>query len=124
MPRALFCLLALAACTHAAPYAPVERGEVALAMGDSDDAADAYRDALAFRPDDPRALLGMARTELTRGQAIVLPADIVRSERCAGRGGGAEVSIVFSRDAETRARLGSVLARLSHGPPPQPKSSC
>ncbi len=69
MHRALLCLLAIVACSHQAPYSPVERGEAALAMGENADAADAYRDALAFRPDDPHALLGMARTELNRGRA-------------------------------------------------------
>ena len=44
------------------------RGAVALDMGQPDDAVDAYRAALALRPDDPEALEGLARAQLARGQ--------------------------------------------------------
>ena len=44
----------------------MERAQVALAIGDTEDAEDAYRQLLALRPDDPAALLGLARSHLAR----------------------------------------------------------
>jgi tetratricopeptide (TPR) repeat protein len=50
------------------PYeVALERGRVALALGETEDAADAYRSALAYRPDAPAALHGLARTQVARG---------------------------------------------------------
>ena len=64
-------LLALHGCTP--PRLPpdpyelhLERGEVALSLGDTEDAADAYRGALLFRPEGPEALHGLARALLAR----------------------------------------------------------
>jgi tetratricopeptide (TPR) repeat protein len=55
-------------CAGVDPYeVALERGRVALALGETEDAADAYRSALAFRPDDPLALHGLARTHVARG---------------------------------------------------------
>lgn len=45
----------------------LERGEVALRLGQLEDAQDAYRSALALRPGEPRALAGLARTLLAEG---------------------------------------------------------
>jgi tetratricopeptide (TPR) repeat protein len=51
--------------------APLEhelgRGELALAMGEPEDAADAFQRALNYRPHDPDALLGLARSYLASG---------------------------------------------------------
>ena len=44
----------------------LERGEVALDIGNPEDAEDAFRQVLALRPDDPAALLGLARSHLAR----------------------------------------------------------
>jgi tetratricopeptide (TPR) repeat protein len=44
-----------------------ERGDVALQLGEIEDATDAYRDALASDPRDPQALLGMARCYIALG---------------------------------------------------------
>jgi tetratricopeptide (TPR) repeat protein len=60
----------LAGCASADPYAlAFERAELAFAMGDADDARDAYQAALALRPDDPSALHGLARCHATGGRA-------------------------------------------------------
>jgi tetratricopeptide (TPR) repeat protein len=59
--------LAALACQRPDPRQMLlERGQVALAIGDAEDAEDAYRQLLSMRPDDPAALLGMARTHLAR----------------------------------------------------------
>jgi Flp pilus assembly protein TadD len=47
----------------------LERGEVALSLGQLEDAHDAYSAALALRPGEPRALAGLARTLLAEGDA-------------------------------------------------------
>ena len=44
-----------------------ERGDIALRVGDVEDAADAYRSALAVNPRDPHALLGLARCRVALG---------------------------------------------------------
>jgi tetratricopeptide (TPR) repeat protein len=71
---ALAAILALASgCAghqgaQAAYELDLEHGAVALGMGQPEDAIDAYRAALALRPDDPAALEGLARAQLARGR--------------------------------------------------------
>jgi Flp pilus assembly protein TadD len=63
-------LLGLLACANGAPRRAElarERGDVALGLGNSADAADAYREALSIEPRDPEALLGMARSHVAQG---------------------------------------------------------
>lgn len=63
-------LLGLLACANGAPQRGElarERGDVALALGNPVDAADAYREALSIEPKDPPALLGMARSHVAQG---------------------------------------------------------
>lgn len=63
-------LLALLLCACGTPRRAelaLERGDVALQLGEFEDAADAYRDALASDPSDPHALLGMARCYVALG---------------------------------------------------------
>jgi len=56
-------MLPVAGCAGVDPYeVELERGEVALSVGDSQDAADAYRRALAYRRDEPEGLIGLARS--------------------------------------------------------------
>lgn len=58
----------LAGCAGVDPYdVELERGRVALGLGEVDDAADAYRSALAYRADDPAALHGLALTYVASG---------------------------------------------------------
>jgi thioredoxin-like negative regulator of GroEL len=60
-------LLAALACAGSSAYdAALGRGEMALAVGDAEHAEGAYREALAARPRDPAALLGLARTYMAR----------------------------------------------------------
>jgi tetratricopeptide (TPR) repeat protein len=60
-------LLALG-CASAEPAAPdLERAERALAFGEVEDAADAFRSALAVHPGCREALLGLARSYVARG---------------------------------------------------------
>lgn len=73
--RALAALAALACAAgpagqdvDAAVARDIDRGEVALSLGQVEDAADAYRSALLLRPADGRALAGLARTELAQGR--------------------------------------------------------
>jgi predicted Zn-dependent protease len=50
------------------PAAPdLERAERALASGEAEDAADAFRNALAFHPESKQALHGLARSYSARG---------------------------------------------------------
>jgi predicted Zn-dependent protease len=50
------------------PAAPdLERAERALAAGEAEDAADAFRNALAFHPESSEALHGLARSYAARG---------------------------------------------------------
>lgn len=58
----------------------LERGAVALTMGQPEDAVDAYRAALALRPDDPEALEGLARAQLARGQPQAALETFIRLE--------------------------------------------
>jgi tetratricopeptide (TPR) repeat protein len=59
--------LAALACQRPDPREVLlERGQVALAIGDPEDAEDAYQQLLSLRPNDPAALLGLARTHLAR----------------------------------------------------------
>jgi len=65
--RSLVFLLSLC-CAGADPAAPdLERAERALAAGEAEDAADAFRNALAFHPDSSEALHGLARSYAARG---------------------------------------------------------
>jgi len=62
------CFLLVLGCVSAATIAPdLERGEAALASGEAEDAADAFRSALAVDPASSRALHGLARSEIARG---------------------------------------------------------
>jgi thioredoxin-like negative regulator of GroEL len=67
-------------CASAVAVAPMlERGEAALAAGEAEDAADAFQSALALRPGDRRALFGLARSHLARGDgeaALVVFAEL------------------------------------------------
>jgi tetratricopeptide (TPR) repeat protein len=64
----LAALWLVAGCAGVDPYrAELERGEVALSLGDPEDAADAYRRALAYRHDDPEGLHGLARSYVAQG---------------------------------------------------------
>ncbi len=56
-------------------------------------------------------------TELTGSEPLVLPADVVRSERRHGAEEAANVSLLFESDPKVRARLGPILSRLRVGPP-------
>jgi tetratricopeptide (TPR) repeat protein len=61
-------LLLVLACAGAATSGPdLERGEAALAIGAADDAADAFRSALAIDPHSTRALHGLVRSYIARG---------------------------------------------------------
>lgn len=65
---ALAALCLAAACGTPAPYELArERGDVALQIGDVEDAADSYREALAYEPRDPDALIGLARCQIALG---------------------------------------------------------
>lgn len=64
----LAAMLAAAGCAGIDPYeVELERGEVALRVGDPQDAGDAYRRALAYRPDGPEGLYGLARSYIAQG---------------------------------------------------------
>lgn len=63
----LFAVLLCACGTPRRADLARERGDVALQLGEIEDAADAYRDALASDPDDPHAILGMARCHVALG---------------------------------------------------------
>jgi predicted Zn-dependent protease len=55
-------------CAGIDPYEiEFERGEVALRVGEPEDAADAYRRALAYRRDEPEGLHGLARSYVAQG---------------------------------------------------------
>ncbi|MFQ5416962.1 MAG: tetratricopeptide repeat protein [Myxococcota bacterium] len=62
-------LLSLAGgCATGDTVAPIlQRGELALASGASEDAADAFASALAMQPRNRQALRGMARSRLAQG---------------------------------------------------------
>ncbi len=47
----------------------VERGEIALSLGNAADAADAYQTALALEPQDSKARHGLARAYAARGES-------------------------------------------------------
>jgi predicted Zn-dependent protease len=65
--RSLILLLSLS-CAGVDPAAPdLERAELALAAGEAEDAADAFRNALAFHPESREALHGLARSYAARG---------------------------------------------------------
>ena len=65
--RSLVFLLSLS-CAGVDTAAPdLERAERALAAGEAEDAADAFRNALAFHPDSSEALHGLARSYAARG---------------------------------------------------------
>lgn len=59
----------------------LDRGEVALSLGQFEDAVDAYRAALELRPAEHRALVGLARIELAQGDAEAALQTIDRLER-------------------------------------------
>jgi tetratricopeptide (TPR) repeat protein len=65
--RSLVFLLALG-CAGADSAAPdLERAELALAAGEAEDAADAFRSALVLHPGCGQALHGLARSQIARG---------------------------------------------------------
>lgn len=70
MAAAVLVLAWLAAgCAGPPPHAiETERGDVALRLGELEDAADAYSRALVYRSEDPAALLGLARCRLAQGE--------------------------------------------------------
>ena len=85
---ALAALLLAAACAGStAPSLEVGyerelgRGDLALRMGFPADAADHYRSALALRPGDPPALLGLARAYVAAGEGEAALAALARLER-------------------------------------------
>lgn len=57
------------------------RGDVALRLGQAEDAADAYRAALDMRPGDPAALHGLARAHLAAGDGEAALAILARLDR-------------------------------------------
>jgi tetratricopeptide (TPR) repeat protein len=75
-------LLLLLGCAGVDPAAPdLERAERALARGEADDAADAFRNALAFHPQSRRALHGLARSYSAQGDgesALVVFSELER----------------------------------------------
>jgi thioredoxin-like negative regulator of GroEL len=81
---ALLLVAALVAggCAGSAGYRQdLERGEVALGSGDPDDAEDAFRRALVYRPEDPAALHGLVRCHVVRGEGESALAVLARLER-------------------------------------------
>jgi len=91
-------LLTAAACGSPAGYQLArERGDTALQIGDVEDALDAYREALAYEPRNPHALLGLGRCEnaLGDGEAAL---DVF------GRLAGVDPDF-FARDATTDHRF-------------------
>ena len=94
----------------------LERGDVALRMGHGEDAADAYRAALALRPGDPSALEGLARAHLARGDGEAALDTLVRLERQdPGRvqeRAGAELRRALFLAAGRRLRLGDSAGAL------------
>lgn len=61
-------MLLAAGCAGVDPYeVEVERGEVALHSGDPEEAAEAYRRALAYRHDEPEGLQGLALSYIAQG---------------------------------------------------------
>lgn len=96
--------------SRAAYELTLERGAVALDMGQPDDAIDAYRAALALRPDDPAALEGLARAQLARGRPQAALESFTRLEN-AEPGRVAERSMPELRQAQ----LMLAESRLEHG---------
>lgn len=94
----------------------LERGHVALRMGQREDAADAYRAALALHPGDPRALEGLARAQLALGEGEAALDTLVRLESEApGRveaSAGRELRAALFLVAERRLRLGDSAGSL------------
>jgi tetratricopeptide (TPR) repeat protein len=75
-------MLLAAGCAGIDPYeVEFERGEVALRVGNPEDAADAYRRALAFRRDEPEGLHGLARSYLAQGDGESALGVLARLER-------------------------------------------
>jgi tetratricopeptide (TPR) repeat protein len=79
--RSLVFLLALG-CAGVDSAAPdLERAELALAAGEPEDAADAFRSALAIHPGCREALHGLARSQIARGDgesALVVFSELKR----------------------------------------------
>jgi predicted Zn-dependent protease len=64
------------------PYqVELERAEVALRVGEPEDAVDAYRRALAHRSDDPEGLHGLARSYVAQGDGESALGVFARLER-------------------------------------------
>jgi len=75
-------MLLVAGCAGIDPYeVELERGEVALRVGDPEDAADAYGRALAYRPDEPEGLHGLARSYVAQGDGESALGVLARLER-------------------------------------------
>jgi len=75
-------MLLAAGCAGIDPYeVELERGEVALRVGDPEDAADAYRRALAHRRDEPEGLHGLARSYVAQGDGESALGVLARLER-------------------------------------------
>jgi predicted Zn-dependent protease len=78
----LAALLLAAGCAGVDRYeVELERGEVALRVGDTEDAADAYRRALAYRRDGPEGLHGLARSHVAQGDGESAIGVFARLER-------------------------------------------
>jgi len=79
--RSLVALLFLG-CAVVGPATPyLERAESALAAGEAEDAADGFRNALAFDPGSSRALHGLARSYSARGDgesALLVFSELMR----------------------------------------------
>jgi Flp pilus assembly protein TadD len=60
-------LLLLLGCATESIAPELRRGDLALAEGEAEDAADAFESALSVRPEHPRALHGLARSYVARG---------------------------------------------------------
>jgi cellulose synthase operon protein C len=101
-------LLVCGAACASAPHHPVDRGELALARGHPAAAEAAFREALAERPDDLRALHGLARAQLGQDRPEPALATLDRLEAIdpgyAHVAAGRDHARALARAAEARLR--------------------
>jgi predicted Zn-dependent protease len=107
----LAALALAAACAGVDPYeVELERGEVALRVEEPEDAADAYRRALAYRPDEPEGLHGLARSYLAQGDGESALGVFARLERADSdyfrERAAADYQLAIYQAAEERLRRG------------------
>lgn len=107
-PRLLLALLLGVGCAGGVAIGPVlQRGELALAAGEVEDAADAFQSALALEPGNPRALLGLARSHLARsdGEAALVVFAELRSIAPAYFAAQAAADYELALEQAARSRL-------------------